>query len=340
MNSFFTENIIRWYHQNKRDLPWRHTTDAYTVWLSEIILQQTRVAQGLPYYQKFVEQFPTINHLASASEDEVLRVWQGLGYYSRARNLHKCAKYVVENYGGEFPKSFKELNYLPGIGPYTASAISSFCFGERVAVLDGNVFRLLARYFGIDRDISSSKTKKYFTEFANEILPEKNIDHYNQGIMEFGALQCKPKSPKCDSCPLLTGCYAFKHSSQSMLPVKTKKSIPQTIQFNYYVLFKNGKIWMRKREKSIWKGLFEFHLVEAEGLDMGKNGNEISEETLNYRHILSHRIINAQFHVSDYSGGKGIPEFNISEGKFYSLEEIEDLPKPILIEKFIKENLG
>eukprot|EP01089_Gocevia_fonbrunei_P006974 TRINITY_DN1798_c0_g1_i7.p1 TRINITY_DN1798_c0_g1~~TRINITY_DN1798_c0_g1_i7.p1 ORF type:complete len:223 (-),score=44.31 TRINITY_DN1798_c0_g1_i7:1940-2608(-) len=219
----FSRIILEWYELNKRLLPWRNTNEPYCIWLSEIMLQQTRVAQGIPYYMSFVEAFPTVQDLAAASEEQVLKLWQGLGYYSRARNLHATAKIITEKYNGKFPDTYKELLQLKGIGDYTASAIASICFGRAEAVVDGNVYRVLSRYYGIDLPINGSEGILYFKELAKEIMDAKNIRDYNQGIMEFGALQCTPKNPDCNSCPLQKSCVAFATNRIDILPVKNKK---------------------------------------------------------------------------------------------------------------------
>ncbi len=232
----FSEIILSWYRKNKRNLPWRDTLDPYKIWLSEIILQQTRVAQGTPYYEKFLENFPTIERLANATETEVLKLWQGLGYYSRARNLHTTSKIVVENHGGEFPSTYNNLLELKGIGDYTASAIASICFDEPRAVVDGNVYRVLARYFGIDTPINSTKGIKYFKELAQSVMDADQIRDYNQGIMEFGALQCVPKSPDCSVCPLKNSCVALQRNSIESLPVKVGKTKVRKRYFNYLVV--------------------------------------------------------------------------------------------------------
>ena len=231
----FSSKIISWYQQNYRDLPWRNTNDAYKIWLSEIILQQTRVSQGLPYYINFVTAFPTVNDLANADEQEVLKLWQGLGYYSRARNLHFTAKLVVENHNGIFPTTYDELIKLKGIGTYTAAAISSFSANEAVAVVDGNVFRVLSRVFNVNYDISLNTTKKYFIELAQKILSTTQPNLHNQAIMEFGALQCVPKSPNCLDCVFNDSCEAYKLKIVSELPVKLKKN-KITKRFLNYVL--------------------------------------------------------------------------------------------------------
>ena len=220
----FSNHIRDWYNSNKRDLPWRNTTDPYSIWLSEIILQQTRVTQGLSYYLKFIDRYPTVHNLADADENDVLKTWQGLGYYSRARNLHFSAKYISKTLNGTFPSSSDELKKLKGVGEYTAAAIASFCYKEPVAVLDGNVFRVLSRYFGISTPIDSTNGKKEFKELAAECLNNQFPDEHNQAIMEFGALQCTPKSPSCSGCPLSVNCVAYNDDLVSQLPLKSKKN--------------------------------------------------------------------------------------------------------------------
>jgi A/G-specific adenine glycosylase len=219
----FSYQILSWYRANPRELPWRGTADPYKIWLSEIILQQTRIAQGTPYYLKFVAAFPTVQDLATASEEEVLRLWQGLGYYSRARNLHACAKSIWFEHGGKFPDTYQKLLLLKGVGSYTASAISSFAFGEAKAVVDGNVFRVLARFFGISTDIASPKAKKEFEGLANQLIPHQNPGEYNQAIMDLGATVCKPRQPICGACPFQQKCMAFGMGQVEQFPVKSKK---------------------------------------------------------------------------------------------------------------------
>jgi len=262
--TIFSKKIISWYEENKRDLPWRHTRDPYKIWLSEIILQQTRIAQGLPYYNRFVESFPDIISLADAKEDRVLRLWQGLGYYSRARNLHACAKKVRDELGGIFPQSFQELKKLPGIGSYTAAAIASFAFHEPVAVVDGNVYRVLARVLGSDQDISSSEGKAFFYEKANELIDKRQPDIYNQALMEFGALHCTPQNPKCDSCIFVKSCFAYQNGMQGVLPVNAKKQSIRKRYFTYIVIEYRGRLFMKKRQHGdIWNGLYDFFLIES-----------------------------------------------------------------------------
>ena len=261
----FSDKIISWYEQNKRDLPWRQTKDPYRVWLSEIILQQTRVDQGWKYYEHFISEYPTVEDLARAPEAKVMKSWEGLGYYSRARNLHASAKFIHEQLDGEFPSTYQEILKLKGVGDYTASAISSFCFGETEAVVDGNVYRLLSRYFGVTTPIDSTKGKKEFKALANEIIDRSRPDLFNQGTMEFGSLQCTPTQPNCDVCPLAQSCFALKNDAVSKLPVKEKKLKQRSRYLDYLVLCKDDQVIINLREKKgIWQKLNEFRLVESE----------------------------------------------------------------------------
>ncbi len=301
--------LAKWYEQNKRELPWRATKDPYKIWLSEIILQQTRVNQGWEYYEKFVEHFPTVFDLAKAKEDMVLKLWQGLGYYSRARNLHFAAKQIVSQFNGEFPSSYKEIIALKGVGEYTASAIASIAFNEPKAVVDGNVFRVLARLFGIETAIDSGKGKKEFTELAFKILDKKNPGNHNQGIMEFGSLQCTPKNPDCESCIFRSDCFAFNNGLVKNLPIKEKKTKISHRYFIYCILENpKGEILIEKRaENDIWKGLYQFPLIEEK---KSKSEKEIIEKSIAHfklksiklisvssplKHILSHQKIEAVF---------------------------------------------
>jgi len=260
----FSKQLTDWYLHNKRNLPWRETTNPYSIWLSEIILQQTRVDQGMSYYFKFIENFPTVFHLAAASEEQVLKLWQGLGYYSRARNLHFSAKYIVDELHGKFPSTYKELLKLKGVGDYTASAIASICFDEKTAVVDGNVYRVLARYFGIETTTNSSTGIKIFKQLAQELIDEKNPGTHNQAIMEFGALMCKPSKPDCGICPLNSSCFALSKNKVKALPVKEKKAKIKTRHFNYIVIQSSDqKTKIVKRESGIWKNIYEFPLIET-----------------------------------------------------------------------------
>ncbi|MGZ4118512.1 MAG: A/G-specific adenine glycosylase, partial [Bacteroidia bacterium] len=260
----FSGKIISWYNKNKRDLPWRNTKDAYLIWLSEIILQQTRVEQGMAYYLKFASNFPTIKHLAKADNDKVMKLWQGLGYYSRARNLHTTAQIVADKYKGKFPDTYEDILSLKGIGDYTAAAIASFAFNKARAVVDGNVYRVLSRVFGIETPIDSSKGKKEFYALANELIDKKNPALFNQAIMELGAIQCKPVNPDCSVCPLNNMCFAFAKKRIADFPVKEKKTKVRDRYFNYIVLNYKGKTAINKRgAKDIWHNLHDFPLIET-----------------------------------------------------------------------------
>ena len=261
----FSNTLIYWYLQNKRDLPWRKTKNAYHIWLSEIILQQTRVNQGLEYYTIFVATFPTIFNLAKADEKTILKLWQGLGYYSRARNLHYSAKYIVNELKGEFPKNYTDLLKLKGVGDYTASAIASICYNEPTAVVDGNVYRVLARYFGINIAINSNEGINYFKQLAQQLIDKKQPGTFNQAIMEFGAIQCKPQNPNCTICPLNSGCVALQKEIIKILPVKIKKVTIKKRYFNYMIVTnqENKTILQQRKMKDIWQNLYEFPLVET-----------------------------------------------------------------------------
>lgn len=264
--SFFSKKLIKWYLQNKRELPWRGSKDAYLVYLSEIILQQTRVAQGLPYYLRFAEAFPTVHDLANAPQEEVLKLWQGLGYYSRARNLHTTAQFVAKELDGVFPKTYDGLLKLKGIGDYTASAIASICYNEPTAVVDGNVYRVLARVFGIKTPINSTTGSKEFKIVAQKLLDTTDSGTYNQAIMEFGARFCVPQNPPCDRCIFNNSCYAFQNKMVNELPVKLKKLKVRKRYFNYMVVLTNdGKTVLEQRtEKGIWQQLYQFPLIETQ----------------------------------------------------------------------------
>lgn len=341
---YFSEKVVKWYENNKRSLPWRETIEPYKIWLSEIILQQTRVAQGLPYYLAFVKKYPNVQALAEAPEQEILRLWQGLGYYSRARNLHKCAKVVVSEYRGKFPSTFNELQQLPGVGAYTAAAIASFCFREKVAVVDGNVFRVLARVFGIDQPINSGEGKVTFARLANDLISEKRPDLHNQAIMEFGAMHCTPKSPQCETCPLQKGCIAYHRERQSELPVKLKLTKARKRYFYYFVFENKGAVWMKRRdEKDIWNGLFDFWLVEKskqfkpEKVIEEALGN-ISDETRItkvYKHVLTHQTIYSRFIVVKHQPKQLRKTGNSG---YYSLSQIDKLPKPVLVSRFLADH--
>lgn len=339
----FAQKILNWYHENQRDLPWRRTRDPYKVWLSEIILQQTRVVQGMPYYLRFVDAFPTVQDLAKAPEEQVLKLWQGLGYYSRARNLHATAKIVANNFDGQFPNTYKELKSLKGVGDYTASAIASFCFDAPEPVVDGNVYRVLSRYFGVDIPINSTKGIKYFKELAREVMDSGNIRDYNQGIMEFGAVQCAPKKPYCLLCPLQESCVAVKDGKVSELPLKLNKTKVKNRYFNYVIPIdpENNTILEQRTGKGIWQNLYQFPLVEsdknlkAEELKLLIQGNgQLPEyESLSLYnnetivHKLSHQHLYTKFWILKTS-------YILEEGTPW--KKIGGFPVPVLIADFIK----
>jgi A/G-specific adenine glycosylase len=296
----FTLQITNWYRQNCRDLPWRHTKDPYLIWLSEIILQQTRVDQGLPYYIKFSTVYPTIQDLARAKEEDVLLIWQGLGYYSRARNMLSTAQIIANNYSSKFPDTFKELLKLKGIGPYTAAAIASFAFDEVTPVVDGNVYRVLSRYYGIDAAIDSKEGKNQINELAKLSIDIKNPALYNQAIMEFGALQCSPKKPNCTSCPLNDTCLSYYQNKVNERPLKLKKTKVIERYFHYFVILQNNHIILEKRTKNdIWKGLYQFPLLESTTTELPNDffvQNNIEKSSKIFIHKLSHQKIYAIFH--------------------------------------------
>ncbi|MFZ1807055.1 MAG: A/G-specific adenine glycosylase [Cyclobacteriaceae bacterium] len=346
----FSKKIVDWYLLSPRDLPWRKTKDSYRIWLSEVILQQTRVAQGLPYYIEFVRNFPNVKALARASEDKVMRTWQGLGYYSRARNLQACAKVIASKYKGRFPKTCAELLTLPGIGEYTAAAIASMAFGQPEAVVDGNVFRVLSRVFGMEDDISTSAGKKAFAIKAKELLDIDRPGTYNQAVMEFGALHCTPKSPNCEECIFSSGCFAKKRQMQNLLPVKTKKVKVRTRYFTYFIITKGNKLAMKKRSgKDIWSGLYDFYLIESKRHQrpevLNKNDKVLGTMRLNiefrsevYKHVLTHQHILARFVLLSLS--RGFSARNLSDllgVKLYSPAEVAALPKPALVSRFLSK---
>ncbi len=347
----FSQRLIGWYRKNKRDLPWRDTNDAYLIWLSEIILQQTRVEQGTPYYLKFVDAYPTVKSFAAASEDEILRLWQGLGYYSRGRNMLKTARKVVEEHSGKFPEGYKELIQLVGIGEYTASAISSFSSNEAKAVVDGNVYRFLSRYFGVDTPINSTIGKKEFQALADEVLDHTNAGEHNQAMIEFGALQCKPKNPNCELCPFNVSCVAFELGKANVLPVKLKKLKIRERFFYFFLVIKNDEILIKRRSNAdIWAGLHDLPSIEfvertaVDKLVLHPDFNDwfdpeaviysISDEV---KHILTHQRLYARFvHVEKIN-----EEFLSKNDWFWTkISELDKYGQPKLIFEFLKKYLN
>lgn len=333
----FSNRLIYWYLQNDRDLPWRKTKNPYFIWLSEIMLQQTRVSQGLSYYITFTKEFPTVFDLAKATESKVLKLWQGLGYYSRARNLHYSAKYIATELNGKFPSTYEEIKKLKGVGDYTASAISSICFDEPEAVVDGNVYRVLSRYFGIKTPINSSAGIKEFKELAQTLIDPKQPGTHNQAIMDFGALHCKPQKPLCETCPLNDSCVALATKSIKELPVKEKKIKVRKRYFNYLVFISedNKTVLSERKGKGIWQGLYEFPLVETEkSVSMEELHKEVStkKEIILFNkkeiiHKLSHQHLYTKFWIVKNDELLGNP---------INWKEIEKYPVPILIANFLK----
>lgn len=298
----FSTTLLNWFALNGRDLPWRHTKDAYAIWLSEVILQQTRIQQGMDYWLRFMQRWPRVEDLAAASEDEVLREWQGLGYYSRARNLHAAAQQIAAN--GSFPNTLDGIKKLKGVGDYTAAAIGSIAFGLPAAVVDGNVYRVLARHYGIDTPINTTQGKRLFTELAQSLLPVDQPASFNQAMMDFGAIQCTPTSPKCVLCPLQESCEAFRSGRVGELPVKEKKLTIQTRRFTYMYIRCQGKTAIRKRAAGdIWQGLWE--PVLAEGCGMLAGAKLLRKDV---KHVLTHRILLADFYLLETEAFPTLPE--------------------------------
>lgn len=349
----FAQKLIAWYQAHKRDLPWRATRDPYKIWLSEIILQQTRVTQGLPYYQRFIAAYPTVTDLAHASEEEVMRLWQGLGYYARARNMHACACTVATELGGEFPDNYEGLLQLRGIGKYTAAAIAAIAFQEPVPAVDGNVYRVLARIFGVDADIGSTQGMRVFADLARSLVPQQHADTYTQAIMEFGALHCTPAKPQCLSCPFKNHCVAFHTQRQHALPVKSKKPKVQQRYFYYFVLQHGHTLYMRRRQaRDIWAGLYDFYLVETpQPQDITKlddplaallRRHQVPIERVSpaYIHLLTHRRLHVHFVSVSMTDALAVEAASVlarTSLKAFSIAHTHALPKPILIDKFLKE---
>ena len=342
-----SRKLCEWYDAHKRDLPWRHSRDPYIIWISEIILQQTRVAQGLDYFNRFVERFPDIRSLAEASEDEVLKYWQGLGYYSRARNLHAAARFMAEHYDARFPQTYPEVRALKGIGDYTAAAIVSFAWNLPYAVVDGNVYRVLARFFGIDTPIDTGAGKKYFAELAQRLLPPKRAGLHNQAIMELGALQCVPQAPACTACPLADACVAYANQSVSLFPVKQGRTKTRDRFFHYFYIIYNGKTFLQKRTKNdIWKGLYEFPLIETDEAcewtelshtnEFDRLFSGISKRMLRsvsplYKHVLSHQTLYTTFYQLEINEAGGLPH----DFDQVPIEGLDQYAVPRLIQKYL-----
>ena len=346
---YFTHQLLRWNKTvNDRPMPWKGEKDPYKIWLSEIILQQTRVEQGWNYYDRFVAAFPTVQHLAKASETKIFKLWEGLGYYTRCKNLIVTAKFIAGERKGKFPDKYEDILALKGIGPYTASAIASFAFNLPHAVVDGNVFRVLSRFFGIDTAIDSTSGKKIFTALANELLDTKAPGIYNQALMDFGAVVCKPKLPLCDGCPLKTKCRAYLNGSINQLPVKEKSIINKPRWFYYLVAEHNGKVYVRKRGKNdIWENLYEFILIEtAAALTpdelkrhtavkkiIGRKGSGIINISKHYSQQLTHQTIEGQFIRVKITEPLASATY-----RPVSARSLSTLPFPRFITRYLSEN--
>ncbi|PIF04993.1 MAG: A/G-specific adenine glycosylase [Draconibacterium sp.] len=345
----FTNEIHQWYLFHRRDLPWRKTSDPYHIWLSEIILQQTRVAQGMSYYFNFVKTFPDVYSLACASEDQVLKMWQGLGYYSRARNLHSTAKLIVEKYGGRFPNDYKKLLKLKGVGPYTAAAVASIAFGLPYPVIDGNIYRIISRYYGVKAPVDTKQGKAEIEMVAKELMLTSDPGFHNQALMEFGALQCVPGKPDCAICPVVETCYAAKNGLVEQLPAKQKK-VKQRIRYFYYFLIESSdKILMEKRQMNdIWKNLYQLPLFESDtGLDEGalqevrfpfQENRQLTFKSISgiKKHVLTHQIIYAR--LLHFQVDKIIDL--ASHFLIVNKKDISNFAVPRLLEMFLDEYLA
>ncbi|NUO03388.1 MAG: A/G-specific adenine glycosylase [Saprospiraceae bacterium] len=350
-SSTFSQRLLAWRKTNPRPLPWKAHPDAYTIWLSEIILQQTRVEQGLPYFERFREKYPTVEALANAPEDEVMKLWEGLGYYSRARNLHGTAKMVASELGGQFPDTYEGLLQLKGVGAYTAAAIASFAYDLPHAVLDGNVFRVLARYLGIDLPIDSTEGKKLFARRAGELLDAANPAEYNQAIMDFGATWCTPRNPQCSACPMSQDCRAFQQNRVEQLPVKAKKIEKRDRFFHYLVLRTDGQTLIRKRtDADIWQQLYEFPVIEREALAespeslmqealwqelIGEKSWSLRQIAGPFRQLLTHQKVVALFFEIDLEM-KQLP----NTAPFIAVEQknLNNFAFPKVIDRYLKDN--
>ena len=327
--SSFTTALLRWFAQYGRELPWRGIGDPYGIWVSEIILQQTRIEQGRDYWLRFMERFPTVEALAAASEDEVLRQWQGLGYYSRARNMHAAARQIVEQ--GGFPHTIEGLRALKGVGDYTAAAVGSMAFGLPAAAVDGNVYRVLARHFDIDVPINTTRGKHTFEALAQELLPVADPSAFNQAMMDFGATWCTPRSPRCGDCPMALTCGALRTGRVGQLPVKEKKLKIQERRFSYIYVRHDGQTALRRRPAGgIWQGLWEPLLVESPG-PLPELGCPLMLLAREVKHVLTHRILYADFYLAEPSVRPDLPP----DYQWINERDLDDYAKPRLVEKLI-----
>lgn len=323
----FTETLLAWYDEHKRTLPWRDERDPYKIWVSEIILQQTRVQQGWDYYLRFIEAFPTPQALAEASEEQVLLLWQGLGYYSRARHIHAAAKQIMRDHNGIFPNSYEDIRKLKGIGDYTAAAIASIAFGLPYPAVDGNVLRIMSRIFGITDDIALPTTRKAITDLCLQHIDRQQPGIFNQACMDFGAIQCVPQNPSCDDCPFQTDCYAYRHQLVHVLPVKSKAKAKRDRFFHFFLYICNGKTILEKRTgRDIWRNLYQLPAEETPN-----DENLADGKVLELSEVLSHQVIHARFYLRQ---GKPLPALNENQIEV-SLDEIRQYPMPKIMLQFL-----
>lgn len=324
----FADWLLEWYYQNKRELPWRDIQDPYKIWLSEIMLQQTRIQQVYEYYEKFIHQWKTIQELANASEEEVFKAWEGLGYYSRAKNLHQTAKIITQNFNGIFPNNYQELQKLPGIGSYTSRAIASFAFGQSVVSLDGNGFRVITRVLDIDLPIQSNKNQKIIQNLADELLQNASSKDFNYALMDLGNLICKPQNPLCNQCPVQNVCLANKNQTQNLRPVKIKELKRTNDYLVFYWIEKQNQIAIFKKNQSYWKGLYTFPYEKLEPLKWEKIHHQVIYKT---QHVLTHKDLYIKILKSDYQ----------TEGHWEWVDKKELLNKPFPkpLQKFIEDYL-
>lgn len=339
----FRRGLYEWHQDIDRKMPWKDTKDAYKIWISEVILQQTRVAQGIKYYDRFIERFPDVKALAQGPEDDVLALWKGLGYYTRARNLYKAARLIMRDHNGVFPQNHADIIALPGIGPYAAAAIASFAYDQPYAVLDGNVYRVLSRYGGIETPIDTTEGKKTFSSLSQMLLDQQNPSTYNQAIMDFGALICKPSVPRCMDCTLRDSCRGYHDGLVDLLPIKAKKVKVKKRYFHYLTLLTDGGIHLEKREeKDIWKGLYQLPMIEGEKRLSKKEVEAKTKDrygsfqkmtkVYSATQQLTHRLIYADFYLVE-----GVKK--LDQKKATSFDKVKDLGLPKIIDDYFKDHL-
>ncbi|MFC4355683.1 A/G-specific adenine glycosylase [Chryseomicrobium palamuruense] len=331
--TYIREHLIAWYQEEKRDLPWRRTSDPYHIWISEVMLQQTRVDTVIPYYERFTKAFPTMKDLAAAEEDHLLKLWEGLGYYSRARNLQAGVREVIERYGAEIPKSREEISTIKGIGPYTAGAVLSIAYGVPEHAVDGNVMRVLSRLYALENDIAQAKTRKLFEHLVMDIISPDDPSSFNQGLMELGAVICTPQKPKCLLCPVREACQAFAEGKETILPIKTKKIKSKSVQYNGYVLQRaDGKWLVEQRGEGLLAKMWQFPLIELEDTEWNTRYGIAWSETESVgevTHVFSH----LKWTVNVYAGKAEVDDQKAEVGVWVTEEELAKLPLPVPIQK-------